>query len=210
MSESKSKYGHRPYNWFEGIVNKLGGEAQAERFLRGELVVTEPVRWREQDGVIYFSVRSDGTTGPQWIERIMKQDFRMDGNIESVLRSSDFKPTIGVTYEIAVLKGMLFQNSDRITRKIRDEASRRQLTKPNAEVACIVRERFADQELEAMGLIWIVTMHEPISDSDGGPRLLAAHRDDGGRWLDAIYDSPDYGWGLGGGFAFVVSPACSA
>ena len=39
-----SKYGHRSHNWFEAIVNKLGGENAAERFLRGELVVTEPER----------------------------------------------------------------------------------------------------------------------------------------------------------------------
>jgi len=36
-----SKYGHRSHNWFEAIVNKLGGESDAERFLRGELVVSE-------------------------------------------------------------------------------------------------------------------------------------------------------------------------
>jgi len=32
-----SKYGHRTHNWFESIVNKLGGEEGAEAFLRDEL-----------------------------------------------------------------------------------------------------------------------------------------------------------------------------
>ena len=36
-----SKYGHRPINWFEAIVNKLGGEEAAERFLRGELAIVD-------------------------------------------------------------------------------------------------------------------------------------------------------------------------
>lgn len=36
-----SKYGHRPHNWFEAIVNKMGGEENAEKFLRGELVIPE-------------------------------------------------------------------------------------------------------------------------------------------------------------------------
>jgi len=40
----KSKYGHRPINWFEAIVNKLGGEEGAEKFLRDELVVSKPAR----------------------------------------------------------------------------------------------------------------------------------------------------------------------
>ncbi len=34
-----SKYGHRNHNWFEAIVNKLGGEEKADTLLRGELVV---------------------------------------------------------------------------------------------------------------------------------------------------------------------------
>ena len=50
-----SKYGHRTINWFEAIVNKLGGEEAAEQFLQGRLVVQEPVRrWREENGVIYL------------------------------------------------------------------------------------------------------------------------------------------------------------
>ena len=34
-----SKYGHRSMDWFEAIVNKLGGEEAAEKFLVGDLVV---------------------------------------------------------------------------------------------------------------------------------------------------------------------------
>ena len=34
--ETMSKYGHRNGNWFESIVNKLGGELGAEAFLRGD------------------------------------------------------------------------------------------------------------------------------------------------------------------------------
>jgi len=37
-----SKYGHRPHNWFEAIINKLGGEEAGEQFLRGELTVSKP------------------------------------------------------------------------------------------------------------------------------------------------------------------------
>lgn len=37
-----SKYGQRNIDWFEAIVNKLGGEEGAERFLRGEVVIKEP------------------------------------------------------------------------------------------------------------------------------------------------------------------------
>jgi hypothetical protein len=48
------------------IVKKLGGHDGAIKFLQGKLSVSEPTRnWREEDGVIYLSVTSDGTTGPE-------------------------------------------------------------------------------------------------------------------------------------------------
>ncbi len=188
------------------IVKKLGGHDGAIKFLQGKLTVSEPTRnWREQDGVIYLSVTSDGTTGPQWIERLEGKGFRLSNYAKSVLRSPDFKPTSGVTTEIAILKGMLFEDNDRITKKIRAEADKRKLTKPNAEVACLIRENFSDEEIEAMGLWWIVAMHEPIKDSDGGPVLLGAGRFGDGRWLGAYYGGPGDGWNCEGGFAFVVS-----
>jgi len=124
---------------------------------------------------------------------------------KSVLRSSDFNPTSGVTSEIVALKGTLWNGSERTTKNIRAEAEKRGLTKPNAEVACLIREMFSDKELEAMGIWWIVTMHEPINDSDGGPILLYADRSGDGCWLSTDYGYPGHGWGDNGSFAFVVS-----
>ncbi len=188
------------------IVKKLGGHDRALRFLRGELLVSEPTcSWREEDGVIYFSVTSDGTTGEDWIKRLEGNGFCVGDYAKQVLRSPDFKPTNGVTTEVAILKGMLFEDNDRITKKIRAEADKRKLEKPNAELACLIREKFTDKEIEAMGLWWIVAMHEPIKDSDGGPRLLSAYRGGVGRWLFAYYDTPGLGWTHDYGFAFAVS-----
>lgn len=200
------KYNEMTWGQMEEVVNKLGGYEAALKFLHGELTVSEPTRrWREQDGVIYFSVTSDGTTGPQWIERLENKGFRVGDYAKSVLRSDDFKPTSGVTTEIAVLKGKLFEDNDRITKKIRAEADKRKLEKPNAEVACLIRENFSDKEIEAMDLWWIVAMHEPIKDSVGRPDLLDANRDDGGFWLRAFCGRPGNEWCRDGGFAFAVS-----
>jgi hypothetical protein len=171
-----------------------------------EWKVSGPIRsWREEDGVIYFSVTSDGTTGPEWIDRLEKKGFRVGNYAKGLLLSPDFKPTSGVTKEIAVLRGMLFEDGDRITKKIRAEANRRNLGKSNAEVACLIREKFADKEIEAMGLWWIVVMHKSIKDPDGAPSLLSAGRNGGGRWLGAYFVEPDSGWSRASGFAFVVS-----
>jgi len=36
-----SKYGHKTHNWFESVIDKIGGEEAAERFLHDELVISE-------------------------------------------------------------------------------------------------------------------------------------------------------------------------
>jgi len=201
------KYANVTLGRVEAVWNKLGGEEGVERFLRGELTVSEPARrWREQDGVIYFTLPpTDNTTGTEWIRRLEGKGFRVGDYAKKLLRSPDFKPTSGVTYEIVILKGMIFEGSDRITKKIRAEADKRKLTKSNTEVACLIRENFSDEDIEAMGLWWIVVMHEPIKDSDGDPFLLGVHRYGAGRWLHADYDAPDSRWNRDDGFAFVVS-----
>ena len=202
-----SKYGHRTHDWFEGLVNKMGGEDRAEMFLRGELTISEPPRlWHKENDVIRFSVTSDGTTGDLWTPRLEGKGFRVGNIAKQLLDSSDFKPTNGVTTEIAVLPGTLFTDGDRVTSKIRAYADKRKYTKPNAEVACLIRMMFTDKEIEAMGLWWIVAMHEPIPDSGGGPRLFCSGRDGGGQWLGASGGGPFGRWGRGSGFAFAVPP----
>lgn len=113
---------------------------------------------------------------------------------------SDFKPMIGITIEVVVLKGKLFKDSDRITSKIRTETKRRKLNKPNATLACLIRNKFTDKIIEDMGLRWIVVMHKPINDDDG---LLSVGRGDGGRRLVVHYGRPDVIWKHDYGFAFV-------
>ncbi len=183
------------------IVKKLGGHDRALRFLRDELSVSGPTRsWREEDGVIYFSVTSDDTTGEDWIARLYANGFHVGNYAKQMLRSPDFKPTSGVATEVAVLKGMLFEDNYRITKKICTEADKRNLSKSNAELACLIREKFTDKEIEAMGLIWIVAMHEPINLG-----LLNVDRRDDGRWLVASRVGPDDRWFRDCGFAFVMS-----
>ena len=168
-----------------------------------QISVVRP-KWSEEDGVIRFSVTSDGTTGEEWIARLESKGFRVSNYAKSVLRSKDFKSTSD-TYEIAILKGEIFSDDDRITKNIRKEAENRKLFTPNAEVACLIREKFSDKELEAMGLYWIVAMHEPIKDSDGDPSLLFAYRLRNSSWLSAHCGRPGSRWNRSIGFAFVVS-----
>jgi len=200
------KYGDLNLGQIEAVVNKLGGMEGVKKFLRDELIVSEPTRsWREENGVIRFSVTSDGTTREQWIARLESKGFRVGDCAKSVLRSKSFKPSSGVTYEIAVFKGELFSDNERITKNIRKEAKIRKLSIPNAEAACLIREKFSDKELKVMGLHWIVVMHKPFKDSGGEPLLLSAgHYGAHDSWLDALYGGPDGRWDRGDGFAFLA------
>ncbi len=191
------------------LIRKQAGEDGPERFLRGELVVSElPKCWTEKDGVIYFTLPpTEGLTGSQWVTRLERKGFKLSKWAKDVLNSKDFVPTTGVVNNIAVLKGELFSDDDRITSKIVAEGDRR-LWKHgkdiSPEIACQIREMFTDEEIEAMGLIWITTMHEPINDSDGDPDLLGTDRYDDGQGLLAYCDRLGNGWYREDGFAFVV------
>ena len=197
----------------DAVLMKIGhdvGVGTAEginAFLRGELTIARTTaKWREADGVIYFTVTSDGTTGERWIARLEKKGFRLSDYAKSVLRHRKFKPTTGVSTEIAVLKGELFTDDDRITKNVRALARKRKLTKPNTEAACLIREKFSDKELEEMGLWAIIAMHDPTPDSDGDPSLLGADRYDDFRCLSAYDGNLDDEWNRDDGFAFAVAP----
>lgn len=130
--------------------------------------------------------------------------YRVSSWAQDVLKQ--VKYTNGITYEIAIIKGEEFKDySNRTTEKIRAEALKRGYTTPPAEIGPLLREALTDEEIEKMGLWYVVAMHEPIKDSDGDLRLLYVIRYDAGPWLNTYYDDPGEPLGADGGFAFVVS-----
>lgn len=160
--------------------------------------------WREQNGVITFSVTSNGRTGEEWIIYFDANGIKLTRWAKDALRSSAFQPTNGITMNIAILKGELFTDENRVTSFIQAEADKRKLTKPNAEVACLIRDMFTNQEIKEMGLKWIVAMHEPIEDSDRNPNFLGTGRLGDGPWLSTDFVKPGHGWSRVNGFVFAA------
>ncbi len=156
------------------------------------------------NNIIYTSVTSNGKTGQQWIDYFTAKGIQISDWAKDLLLSDEFVPTNGVTTELAIIKGVMFKDSERTVRNIRAEADKRGFTKPNPEVACLLRDKYSNAELEAMGLWYIVTMHEPIKDSVGDPDLLNVDRDDDS-WLDADCGEPDNRFHDESGFAFAIS-----
>lgn len=158
----------------------------------------------DDEGNIHFTLTSNGFTCEQWEQHLERRGWRIVDYARQVLRRASESPTNGVTYNIVVCPGKKISNSDRITKKIRAAADKKGWVKLHWEVSCLIRDTFTDEQLEQMDLWYIVTMHEPIKDSDGVPNLLDSRRDDGGRWLNACFGRPGDNWHEGGGFAFAV------
>jgi hypothetical protein len=188
------------------LVKRHGGPDGVLRFLRGETSVSEPTRsWREENGIIFFSVTSDGTTGEGWIERLESKGVCVGDAGKLALLSPKFKPASGVTTDVAVLKGMLFKSGGRGTKEIIAKASERKLSNPKAEVACLIRDRFTNEAIGKMGLRSIVVMHEPITEASSYPVRLAASGwgwNVGDNYLSGFTDITGHQWDPLDGFAF--------
>lgn len=165
-----------------------------------------PTAWTVDDeGNIHFTVTSNGMTREQWEQHLERRGWRISKYARRVLRRASDVSTNGVIYNIVVRPGKKISDSDRSTKKIRVAADKKGWLKPHWEVACLTRDTLTDEQLEQMGLWYIVTMHKPIKDSDGVSDLFYSGRDGGGRCLHASYGGPDdVLWGDRGGFAFVV------
>jgi hypothetical protein len=157
------------------------------------------------DGTVEFTVKSDGTTGSGWITKLEGAGHKLGKYAKQLLLSTDFKPTKGIVTKIVVLPGRLWSDNERSSRNTRTEATNRALVSPNAEVACLMRMMFSNEDIRQMGLRWLIAMHEPIKDTDGDPLLLGTDDDEGVSWLGAFWGRLDAQWRGLHGFAFAVS-----
>lgn len=131
--------------------------------------------WKEEDGIIYFTVTSDGATGEQWVGRLKKDGYFLDRKTDSILCSPSFCHTNNATYVVAVFKGYLFTDSRRTDQRIREDAKGRMdwLSTPSIELACLIREKFSDREIRQMGLEGgIFVMNQPIIEASGEESLF--------------------------------------
>ncbi len=153
----------------------------------------------EKDGLIYFSVTSDGTTGPEWIERLKKKGFNMGNWVKDLLGIKNLRPTTGVTYNVVILRGKLLDNISNAY--IFSKAGSYGLWKPNTEALCLIRDKFSDDDLEDLGLRGIVSISDNILGHENYPELHYAGRHDIGLWM--VCDGRGTSFARGNGFIFV-------
>src|SRR3989338_5529681 len=90
--------------------------------------------------MIVRHVTTDGRTGEQFIDTLTTANYNLGDYGKQLLRSDKFVPTNGKTYKLVVMKGDEFEDNDRITSKIREEAKSRGYLTPSVEVAQLLRE----------------------------------------------------------------------
>jgi hypothetical protein len=190
------------FNW--SVLVNMNGELTSSRY--PDIAASAP--WTiDAEGNIHFMVTSNGMVREQWEFYFESSGFQFSGEptTRQVLRRAKGAPTCGITYHVVVWPSGNIIPPDRGTKEIRVAAEARGWQKPHWEVACLMRQALADEQLEEMGLRWITTMHQPIVMGSGGRTsyLLGLDRyDEHGPWLNARTGNT---WDDRGGFAFIES-----
>ena len=161
--------------------------------------------WQKVSGVTHLSVISDGTTGSQWISRLKEQGKAVSDTAVRFLLSDEFHPTSGVVTRVVIQPGSRDEKGSVSTEQLEREAEWANLTAPEMEVACLMREILSQSDLQEMGFRSICVMHK--SNDRGDPGLpvrdvlqLANHRDQ--EYLTATAVVPRMRWTSVAGLAY--------
>lgn len=162
--------------------------------------------WKEEKGTIRFSVKSDNTTGLEWVPRLKKKGVHLSREVEQTLGSTGFKPTNAVEYEVVILTDSLFEDKHRTLKNARAMARQLGLIVATSEIGCLVSEALSDVDTIAMGFRSLVVMKFISCTSPElfvvGPRV--GPKSDGLTWVDACLAHSREKWRRGYGFMFVV------
>lgn len=187
-------------------VTALGWERNQKALKKNLAGALLPPKWKERDGVFYLDVYTDGgANGRMWDYRLKRKGYNLEMETSDLLYSEGFEVTSKMVLksQIAILKNIPVEY---FTKHICDFAIKGGLLIPKTDIACLLREKLTDDDLENMGLRDIAVMHDPIIKSNGGSRILGVSRRDKGNLLDVYCGGGDTCWRpVTTGFAFVVS-----
>lgn len=186
MSEQKSKYGHLTLNWFEDIINRLGGEEGAERFKRGELVLVPATKpefpvWKTVRLGIYKN--ADG-----YRKALKKAGLRLSDWASDMMGKSAFtcaKQGTELDLVRLTVAELGFKDGARYA-DICAKALELGLGLCPAEVGPALRLQYDDQPRDE----WVRVGMEAITDSDGSLSIFAVGYGSDGLWLGGIRGRP--------------------
>lgn len=153
-----------------------------------------------------------GLTGKEWIERLEKNEYKISLYAKDIMNSPEWereRMKQGEEVIVQLVTHKDYGKSLATTQDIKDYALANGMSLPKGELALLIREAVSDKQMEDMRIWYIASLHDPIRDSGGGPFVLRAGRDGGGRWVSTYWGDPSVRWGGEGAFAFPVSVSTS-
>jgi hypothetical protein len=155
--------------------------------------------WREENGVRYFSVTSNGRSGQDWIDYLQELCRPAGSHAGKTLLSPDFFDSSWadrITTELAVVLGFRFTHEERVTSSLIAFGVDQGWHRPAPDVACLIRDKFTDKQLAAMGvgkaLNVLCKPLVPIPGED--PVILSVNRTSTGGMLGAPCGKDDGTW----------------
>mgnify|MGYP001598525590 CR=1 FL=1 len=151
---------------------------------------------------VWRTVTSTGQTSKQLISSVQQAGRTVTKWAKDLMSKPQFVVTNDMMYRLVVIRGDEFAaDAERTFAAVRAEGLRRGYGIPPAEVALLLAQ-FSQAQL---GHLWLVVMHDPISDSDGFLGGLAVDRGGGGgEGLGAWYANPTDQFGRGDAFVFLA------
>lgn len=167
------KYANLTLDKIETLIDKIGGVERVEKFLRGELILSDQ-KQTEFDGKMYkknsttyLSFTSDGTSGKDWIKRLKSKGVKIDSVARGVLLSKDFNFTKGINYNIPI--PTLSDIGSKTEEDFKTYAKKHKFSVPNAETACLTCETLLNIGLDKVDFFCIITFHNPIISENQFP-----------------------------------------
>jgi hypothetical protein len=205
-----------PKDDLDNLLAGTDGEtvlAEFKKFVKRQPCWGPSIFERNDHGHVIITVTGLDLTGAQEIERLEAAGYRVSDYAKSCFLSekkdsydANHRLVAGVTYKVALVPHKeIERDADRTTDALRKLGMEKYgYGKPLGGFVPRIREAVSDKQMEEMGLYYIVSLHDPIKDSDGLPRVLYASRRGGGRWVDASWVDPDGRWSDGGASVFPV------
>jgi hypothetical protein len=115
-----------------------------------------------KEKLVTFKVSSTGKTGKEWIEYFAAKEIAVLDRAKEIVLSEEFLPSKkDAKYNVVIIKGDSFCHQDVKRRRVLAEAKRRGYKIPPFELACLIRDKFTNGDIELLGLRKIIVMHKP-------------------------------------------------
>lgn len=190
------KYGEINLGQVEAIINKLGGEQGALRFLRGELVVSAA---KPALMPVWKTVKLGICKTPSEYRKAFKKAGMRIGNWgDDILdRITCSKEEIDLDLVVMTVGDLGFKDGAKYS-DICAKAQELGLELCPAEVGPALRLQYGDQPSGR----WLRIAMEAITDRDGRLYIFLVEHDDDGLWLRGYNGHPDYFWHADHRFVF--------